>query len=204
MKVSLIALTHSLAEGFTTAHLIEYAGRICTATHPGTWEQTERFIKARIKQGHESILEHVNATFEIDGISRACSHQLVRHRLASYSQLSQRYTQMGSYDWVMPLSIQGSNAEEYYKGAMATCWWIYEQLIARGIPKEDARYVLPNATTTRLIMTANLREWRHIVKLRTSKAAQWEIRGVANEILKQLHKRIPSVFEDLKEARDAG
>ena len=142
-------------------------------------------------------MEHATATFLICG-SRAFTHQLVRHRLASYSQKSQRYVKEDQFKWVLPPSIQG-NAEAYkvFTTAMHDTRIAYGQLIDLGIPKEDARYVLPNACETEIVMTANFREWRHFINLRADSHAQWEIREVAQMVLKQLYQLAPSIFEDL-------
>ena len=186
MTAELIAITPD-AEA-----VIERAGRICyaSAVNPATRSE---FIRARIRDGHESILEHASATFEICGISRACSHQLVRHRLASFSQQSQRYVKENDFDYVVPPSLR-NNTE--YAAAMETIRTIYACLIEDGAKPEDARFILPNATETRLMMTANFREWRHILKLRLDKKAQWEVRAVAGRILSDLAGKSPAVFGD--------
>ena len=177
--------------------LIEYAGRVCHRSGVGG---TGTFIKKLIAMGHESVLEHASATFEVSGISRACSHQIVRHRLCSFSQESQRYVEMEGDVclFVVPGKIaENTAALTVYGDFLGWCKMAYKKLREAGIPKEDARFVLPNATHTRLIWTANLREWRHIIKVRCSKAAQWEIRGVCKAILWELERVFPNVFDDL-------
>lgn len=175
--------------------LIERAGRVC---HGSEMKDSGKFIKNLVTMGHESVLEHASATFEISGISRACSHQIVRHRLAAYSQESQRYVEMGDdTEFVLPMSISKNLvAMNIYGDFLRGSKDVYRKLIDLGIPKEDARFVLPNATPTRLIWTANLREWRHIIKVRCDKAAQWEIRTVCREILWELSGAFPNVFTD--------
>ena len=199
MEVKLIAITNYL-DGESPEELLMHAGRVCYRSQskgdPG------RFLRARIREGHESIIEHAVATFEISGISRACSHQLVRHRLASYSQESQRYVDMSDPQFVIPPSIASDpRATEIWEGVVDEIKTAYQELRGLGIRKEDARFLLPNAATTRIVMTANVREWRHLIKLRTDPAAQWEIRELAHRVLDALHQVTPAVFQDLVDAR---
>jgi len=178
--------------------LIETAARVCYQSQskgaPGP------FIRKLIKRGHESVLEHASATFLISGISRACSHQLVRHRLASYSQKSQRYVEEDCWFHIIePQSITAQrDAYVLYYQAAEICYNAYQKMRKMGIPKEDARMVLPQCWLTELVMTANFREWRHILKLRLDKAAQWEIREVAGRVLQELKQIAPNVFYDLE------
>jgi thymidylate synthase (FAD) len=140
-------------------------------------------IKKVMDSGHHSVLEHLDFTFAIDGISRACSHQLVRHRHASFSQKSQRYVNEGEFDFVTPKRIQeNSQALLYFNDAMEKDKNVYKALINLGIPQEDARMVLPNACTTSLVMTLNLRELIHIANLRLCTKAQAEIRELTQEM----------------------
>jgi thymidylate synthase (FAD) len=155
-------------------------------------------LRARLREGHESIIEHASATFEISGISRACSHQLVRHRLASYSQESQRYVDMSDPDLVVPDAVKASpEAYEVWSSFVDQVKDVYSDLRGLGIRKEDARFILPNAAETRIVMTMNFRELRHFFRLRLAPEAQWEIRRVALEILKQLTPHAPTVFGDM-------
>lgn len=202
MYVDLIAITkplHVQPEFDTPEYVIIKAGRVCyggsilDTINPG-------FIRQRIQAGHESILEHASATFDISGISRACSHQLVRHRLASYSQESQRYVNMSDSEFVVPESIKNSpEAELVWDLAIHEMQQTYKDLLAFGIKKEDARFVLPNATKTRIIVTMNFRELRHFFKLRLAKDAQWEIRQLAGAMLRLIKEQAPNVFEDIQE-----
>jgi thymidylate synthase (FAD) len=180
--------------------LIERAGRICYRSEAtDTPEATARFIQRRIAEGHESIIEHASASFEISGISRSCSHQLVRHRLASYSQESQRYVDMSDPEWVTPPEIQADPAAlAIWNECLVHTQTAYRQLRERGIKKEDARFLLPNAAATRLVMTANLRELLHIFRLRISPHAQWEIRQVAARMLEEVYPYAPNVFGALR------
>lgn len=141
-----------------------------------------------VKMGHESILEHASVSFTVDGISRACSHQLVRHRMASYCQESQRYVK-GAPDSVIPPSIE--SREEYievFVSADCACTDAYNKLIEMGVKAEDARYILPNAAETKIAVTMNWRELFHFLDLRTDKAAQWEIRDMANALVAEMEK----------------
>jgi len=202
MKVELIALTQFLKGKGTPEELLEYAGRVCYRSRPRG--DPGPFIQARIREGHESIIEHASATFEISGISRACSHQLVRHRLASYSQESQRYVDMSNPHFVIPPDIaHNGEALGIWNELVGRMRDAYQALRALGIKKEDARFLLPNATATRIVMTANFREWRHFIKVRAlNPHAQWEIREVANRVLDSLYEVAPSVFGDLWEKRE--
>ncbi len=144
--------------------------------------------------GHMSVFEHVSVTWRIEGISRACSHQLVRHRLASYCQQSQRYTVVGtdSADWyVTPphIAAEDRTAVEF-ETAMRQCADHYASLIKKGMRADDARYALPEATKTAIDATMNLREFMGFYRLRTDNAAQWEIRELAARMrgtLERLH-----------------
>lgn len=196
--------------------LIEKAARICYDSFGkmNPPESTVRIIDHLIKSGHESCLEHSSVTFEVSGVSRALTHQLVRHRMASYSQRSQRYVKEREPSYVTPLSIKNYGEVKHhsletgddlsydlndaYEGFMEQCWEFYNNLMELGIKSEDARFVLPNACMTEIIMTMNFRALRHFLKLRISKHAQWEIRNMAKEMHKQLIEIAPNVFADIK------
>ena len=201
MEVKLIAITHYMEGEGGCEELLEHAGRVCyRSTGAGTPKATARFIRRRIAEGHESIIEHASATFEIAGISRACSHQLVRHRLASYSQESQRYVDMSHPEWVIPPSVASNpEAMDVWERCMSQIGEAYRRLRALGVNKEDARFLLPNATATRIVMTANLRELLHIFRLRISPHAQWEIRQVCVRMLEAVYPHAPNVFGPLRE-----
>ena len=153
-------------------------------------------LKSLVEKGHGSILEHCCFTFSIEGISRACSHQLVRHRIASYSQQSQRYVRGEKFGAVIPPSIENDDgAYHHYCDILDKISSAYVLLVDKyKIPKEDARYLLPNATTTNIVVTMNARELLHFIELRSSKRAQWEIRQLAQEMLSQLLKVAPVIF----------
>jgi thymidylate synthase (FAD) len=164
--------------------LIEAAGRTCydTGDRAGA-DSAAKFIRMLIRRGHLSVLEHAAATFRIRGVSRALTHQLVRHRLASYSQRSQRYVGEAGFPYVTPPSVaQNPDADRAFDDA---------------VENARAAYV-PNATATEIIMTANFREWRHVLALRGHASAQWEIRRLAIAILKELKKAAPATFADFE------
>lgn len=206
MIVKLIALTQYLAQDGTPEALIEHAGRVCyrgknRGISPGQIEDIRaRFIRNRVKEGHESIVEHASATFDISGISRATSHQLVRHRVASYSQESQRYVDMFDTRFVVPPDIAAkTNAASAWNSAIEVIGYSYRCLRALGIKKQDARFLLPTAAATRIVVTMNFRELLHVFRIRISPAAQWEIRAMCVEMLRLIEPRAPNVFGPLKE-----
>lgn len=148
------------------------------------------------ESGHHSAFEHSNFTFGIEGISRACSHQLVRHRIASYSQQSQRYVTMGeNFEYIVPPSIKKNKALlKKFNAAVLETRRVYDGLISEGVPKEDARYILPNASETKIIVTMNARELLHFFSMRLCRRAQWEIRDMAKLMLKSAKKAAPGLF----------
>jgi thymidylate synthase (FAD) len=195
MRVEIIGVTKYMGEDGSPAALLEHAGRACYRSEPRG--DSAKFLKARIREGHESIIEHASVTFDISGISRACSHQLVRHRIASYSQESQRYVDMAAPEFVVPPSVQASpEAMAAWDAFVGTATETYRRLRELGVHKEDARFALPNATATRIIVTMNFRSLRHLFSVRCHKAAQWEIRALALEMLRQAYAVAPAVFDD--------
>lgn len=193
MEVELIALTQYLRGTGRAESLIEHAGRVCYRS-AGKGDPAS-FIQSRIREGHESIIEHACATFEVSGISRACSHQLVRHRLASYSQESQRYVDLSAPELVIPPSIQGNTeARAIWDGLIAQMIEAYQALRELGIRKEDARFLLPNAAATRIVVTMNFRELLHFFRIRIHPAAQWEICQLAVRMLRLVEAEAPAVF----------
>jgi len=157
----------------------------------------EKFLGKIIKMGHLSVLEHASFTFGIEGISRAASHQLVRHRLASYSQQSQRYVKFERPEYVLPPTI-GEDGEKNRRFEEALCgaYALYKELIDAGVPAEDARYLLPNAACTRIIVTMNARELLHFFRLRCCERAQWEIRDMATRMVVLVKEKAPFIFMD--------
>ncbi len=161
-------------------------------------EADAALVRKLIRWGHLSVLEFAHATFLVEGLSRACANQLTRHRLASFVQESQRYVDVRDRPLVLPETLATSplrdDVERLYHSAQA----LYERLVGEGIPKEDARYVLPIGAATQLVMDVNFREARHIIALRGTRHAQWEIRTLAAELLRKLTDAAPAVFEDLE------
>ncbi len=192
MKVELLYITPEPEK------VIEKAGRVAHQSFDKEAPDSHiKFIRMLIKLGHTSVLEHAVASFKISGVSRSLTHQLVRHRIASYTQKSQRYVDESTFEYVIPDKIKENEvASDIYNNFMNYCKETYKKLKEIGIPKEDARFVLPNATKTEIVITANLREFRHMISLRGSKEAQWEIRRMFIEILKILKEHAPTVFED--------
>ena len=159
---------------------------------------SSELIADLFQSGHTSTFEHVSFTFGIDGLSRVASHQLVRHRLASFSQQSQRYVKM-NYDpesVIIPPSIKDNpEALKIFTETAKLTQEAYKNLIELGIKKEDARFILPHGYSTRLVMTMNARELHHFFNLRLCRRAQWEIRELARRMLKLCREKAPVLFE---------
>ncbi len=160
-----------------------------------------KLVRNLISRGHLSVLEFATATFLVSGISRACANQLTRHRLASFVQESQRYVDVRERALVVPDSIAKSNARQSMEAIYDVAVKLYCRMVSEGVPREDARYILPIGAETALTMAVNFREARHIIQLRGSRHAQWEIRGLAREMLDLLLPVAPAVFEDLEVSR---
>ncbi|MEN3185899.1 MAG: FAD-dependent thymidylate synthase [Atribacterota bacterium] len=178
---------------------IALAARTCYSTNPPqeiAVEKARQLIRELLHRGHESILEHASFTFRIEGISRVASHQLVRHRLASYAQQSQRYVSLEVSDFVCPPIVEENpQAKSLYWEVVQRCKEAYGKLLALGIPKEDARYIIPQGMTTNLVFTANARELLHVFRLRLCNRAQWEIRELCLRMLAIVQGKAPAVFE---------
>ena len=203
MSVSLSAL-----------QLIEYAGRTCYKSEDKiTEDSAPKFAEMILKRGHESVIEHASATVRFI-CDRGVTHEIVRHRLASYSQESTRYCdyQKGHVAFIIPLWCEDIEPGEYqllenpglcpesqgWFEAMEDAEMHYKNLRSRGWSPEQARSVLPNSLKTEIVMTANLREWRHFFRLRTSAAAHPQMREVARPLLMAMKDRVPVLFDDLK------
>ena len=157
-------------------------------------DKAEEFID-KLPEAHQSPLEHVSFTFGIEGVSRAMLAQITRHRIASFSVQSQRYVEMDHFAYVTPPSIaDNDDVNEFYHNFMRLSREYYNLMRAAGIPAEDARFVLPNACETRMIVTMNARELLHFFSLRCCKRAQWEIRAVAEEMLRLCKEVAPEIF----------
>lgn len=208
MEIELIAHTPNPEE------VIEKCGRTCYKSPEKDAETRAKFIAGIIRSGHTSVIEHASATFRLKGVSRSLTHQLVRHRLFSFSQQSQRYVKEGEPNYVTPPALHVPEvldsadktldpmqvaARKIYDDCMRNCWNTYKTLLELGLKKEDARFVLPNAACTEICVTGNFREWYNFLELRLDVHAQWEIRTLAWAILDKLIGIAPNVFNDLRD-----
>ena len=161
-------------------------------------ERVRSVLRTIMTSGHFSTLEHATFTFAVDGVSRAMTHQLVRHRLASYNQQSQRYVKFtDGVPIVKPESIaENEEANAIFDEAIESARASYAKLIDAGIPAEDARYLLPNATESKIVITMNARELHHFFAERCCNRAQWEIRELAVRMLELAREKAPYVFMD--------
>ena len=161
-----------------------------------TDEQAAKLVRKLVEMGHFSTLEHVSFTFAIEGVSRVLTHQLVRHRIASYSQQSQRYVKEHDFETILPLSIAARPAErEKFEKLMGEIRNLYTEWTEMGIPAEDARYILPNAAETKIVVTMNVRSLYNFFSLRCCTRAQWEIRALAEKMLAEVKEVAPVLFE---------
>lgn len=185
---------------------IEQAGRTCYKSEDRiTDESAEAFVRMLIERGHESVLEHASITVRFV-CDRGVSHEIVRHRIASFSQESTRYCNYSNdrfrneITFIKPCFLEdGTGGYKLWKQAMFVAEKEYFDLLNWGFTPQEARSVLPNSTKTEIIMTANLREWRHFLKLRTAKAAHPQMRELTVPLLKELQEWIPVVFDDIGE-----
>jgi len=160
-------------------------------------KELNAILEQVVGMGHTSVVEHANFTFAISDVSRSLTHQLVRHRMASYSQQSQRYVNLKEPNYVTPPKIaKNKSMKKAYDKTMENIWDEYNKLLELGIPAEDARYVLPNATCTNIIVTMNARSLLNFFELRCCQHAQWEIRELANKMLKEVKKVAPTIFKN--------
>lgn len=192
MKVELISYSN-LGE-----KVCGIASKTCVSKNiPDVNDNVMKSLRSAISSGHEAVLEHWSATFAVSGVSRALTHQLVRHRMASYSQQSQRYVDMDGFDYVVPESILNHpDSLEQFKWGMKAIQKVYKTLLAYGIDMEDARYILPNACTTNIIVSMNARQLRHFFALRCCNRAQKEIRELADKMLELVKEVAPTIFEN--------
>ena len=184
---------------------IATAARLCYAP-VGAAELMETMPEERVRSvlttimssGHFSTLEHASYTFAIDGVSRVLTHQLVRHRLASFNQQSQRYVKFkDGFPFVTPPTIaENAEADAAFRALMNAAADAYQQLLDAGIPAEDARFVLPNAAETKIVTTMNVRELLHFFELRCCHRAQWEIQELACRMLELVRPTAPFIFMD--------
>lgn len=197
MRVVLLSYTKD-AERLCAA-----AARSCYSQEPASEilegveeEKAGGFIDKVVGMGHHSVIEHASYTFSLEDVSRSLTHQLVRHRIASFSQQSQRYVSLLEPDYITPDTIRADpQAHRVFEEAMQRAWEAYRTL-ATTVPVEDARYVLPNACATNIVVTMNARELWHFFTLRTCRRAQQEIRTAAELMLKEVKRVSPSIFRD--------
>lgn len=220
MKVNLISHTPEPEKLAATAAKLCYSSSDISSLREGlTEEKTRKFIDMLVSVGHESVMEHVSFTFGIEGISRACSHQLVRHRIASYSQKSQRYVNENGFEFVTPPEIETlPEAKSEFDRVMNELTESYTKIAdlltekhknkfmsdgidektalskARKLANEDARFILPNACETKIVVTMNVRSLFNFFRHRCCRRAQWEIRAVADEMLKLCMEVAPNIF----------
>ncbi len=197
-----------LAEDFDAAAVmkkIERAGRVCYKSEGNIKDDSaEKFIRGIIKRGHESVIEHATISFKII-CDRGVTHELVRHRLASYSQESTRFCDYsagkfgGELTFIKPCFWQEDDENfKLWKKTMARLEENYLTMRKNNARPEEARSILPNSLKTEIFVTMNLREWRHFLKLRTAKAAHPQMREVALKIYKILVQKLPAVFDDIQ------
>lgn len=170
-----------------------------------TDEEVDKFLGMLISLGHESPVEHTSFTFAIEGISRACSHQIVRHRMASYSQQSQRYVKLEQFEYIMPPAIAADEeAKAIFIDSMNSSQQAYNNLVKQLTQNgktekeaiEDARYVFPNACETKIVITMNARSLFNFFEHRCCERAQWEIRELAYQMLYECKKVAPILFKN--------
>ncbi len=194
--------------------IIETAGRTCYQSETGrvTTDTAPRFVAKIMKRGHESVIEHGSMTVRFSDVSRGFTHQVVRHRIASYSQESTRYVDESDLHFVMPPHRDDAELMELYDDCgrpmgfttpasmVARFQSCYRALLHAGWKREDARQFLPIGTRSQIVVTANFREWRHIFAMRASKPAHWEIRGVIGDLLASVQETLSPIFDDFRVA----
>lgn len=196
LKVKLLTHTPDADKLVAAAAKLCYsAADVDTLLDNLTAEKVEEFLNRLADLGHESPIEHASYTFAVEGVSRALLAQLTRHRIASYSVQSQRYVDKGDFDYIVPPSIAANpEAAEMFERCMDMLDTYYAYFASAGIPNEDARFVLPNACDTRIIFTMNARSLHNFFRLRCCNRAQWEIRALADEMLKLCREVSPVLF----------
>ena len=205
-----------MGESTDGERLAEFAGRLCyMSQHNPAKRETREYLENIKKQGHGSVLEHANYSILYEGVSRSLTHELVRHRAGfAYSQLSQRYVDESEANFVVPPAVVGDEmlmetwrtqvevAQAAYVGLVAELMerysWVADKVHRRKMAREAARAVLPNATETKIVVTANARAWRTMLELRSSEGAELEIRRMAVEVLRLLQREAPGFFSDFE------
>ena len=199
MQVELLYYTPDPERAVATAARLCYApvgAAELLETMPA--DRVQSVLATIMKSGHFSTLEHASFTFAVDGVSRALTHQLVRHRIASFNQQSQRYVSFtDGLNVIKPDSVAADPAsDQLFDEAIAHALAAYKKLLDAGVPAEDARYVLPNAAETKIVITMNIRELLHFLELRCCNRAQWEIQALANRMLELARPIAPYIFLD--------
>ncbi len=205
-----------MGEGTDGERLAEFAGRLCYMSQRNpAGRSTREYLENIKKQGHGSVLEHANYSLLLEGVSRSLTHELVRHRAGfAYSQLSQRYVDESDACFVMPPAIIGDEALEeawttqingaltsyigLVESLMTRYGWVDDKVHRRKMAREAARGVLPNSTETKIVVTGNARAWRTMLELRSSEAAELEIRRLAVDVLRVLQDEAPAFFSDFE------
>ncbi|MCQ2911835.1 MAG: FAD-dependent thymidylate synthase [Clostridia bacterium] len=200
MKVKILDITTDALYNISMA-----ARRCYNSREKDTLQNREAFVKGLIKSGHETPLEFCYVVFDVDGISRSCLQQLARHRIGvGMCVQSQRYVDQSNNRYVIPPSLDYNKNNDYksiiFENAVQNCLNAYKELLALGVPKEDARFVLPEAMCTNLSIYFNFRELRHFLSLRLDKHAQHEIRALASEFKRLMIERgLGCIVEDIGE-----
>ena len=192
-------------DGESVLKHIELCGRVCYKSEDKIAEDSaEKFVAGIIKRGHEAVIEHFNITVKFI-CDRGVSHEIVRHRMASYAQESTRYCNYGKDGFGNEITViepcylvKNSPRWHMWRTSCETAEEYYMAMLETGCTPQEARAVLPNSLKTELVMTANLREWRHFLRLRTSKAAHPQMREVALMLAREMREKIPVVFEDFE------
>jgi thymidylate synthase (FAD) len=199
MKIDLIRHTENAESMIARAARISHQ----TTGEEGDYstEEDRELIRNLRDWGHWSPFEFASATFYVEGVSRSCLAQLTRHRLVSFMVRSMRYVKQNPDEVVIPDSVEEAGLAEDFREGITSSHKLYQKALDEGVPKEDARFLLPIGSKTSLYLKTNFREYRHIIELRGSKEAQWEIRDLANGFLAELSRVAPTVFEDLEEGR---
>ena len=196
MKVVTLSHTEKPERIVAMAARLCYSGSNLNAlTIEYSEDEIDKLLKRIMNLGHFSVLEHASFTFGIEGISRVTSHQLVRHRIASYSQQSQRYVKMENISSIVPSDIDhDEELKEEFSKICEEALTLYTKMVEKGVSKEDARFILPSAAETKIIVTMNARELLHFFNLRCCNRAQWEIRELSKKMLKQVKEIAPIIF----------
>jgi thymidylate synthase (FAD) len=197
MKVTLLGYSPNPEKIAGMAAMLTHSKTVPEALQKLPEAEVRKVLEQVMTLGHTSVVEHTSFTFAVSGVSRSLTHQLVRHRIASYSQQSQRYVNLSEPQYVVPPTIASDPAmAAAYATTMEVIWRQYNELLKLGVPAEDARYVLPNATFTNILVTMNARELLHFFELRCCLHAQWEIRELAELMLAEVRRVAPVIFKD--------